>query len=253
MFGWRARLGLILPLDNAVMEPELYSLGLQGISFHTIRLDTCERSEMPLAGVRLAEGFVELGVDAVAYSCAETAFLKGVEGNEWIAAQINRATNLPATTAMSAMVLAIRALGLRRIALVTPYTAARERAMVEFLSRMGITPVNVISRDFNEGVEDPREWYPTNLQPAATAYQMAMAADTADAEAVVISATNFRTLDVVKHLEAALGKPVITSNQAILWQTLGLLGLQLTNVNLGRLMDLPVAQGETGQVVGLRP
>jgi maleate isomerase len=248
MYGWRARIGLILPLDNAVMEPELYDLGLQGVSYHTIRLDTVERAEMPVAGVRLAKGFVEMAADAVAYCCAETAFLKGTEGNAWIAGEITRTTGLPATTAMSAMVEGVRALGARRVALVTPYTSARERVLIDFLHRMGITVVNAVSRDFNEGVGDPREWYTTNQQPPSTAFDMACRADTAEAEAVLISATNFRTLSVLAELEQQLGKPVVSSNQAILWQTLGLLGVTATEAPLGRLMCLPMPQSGGARV-----
>ncbi len=242
MYGRRARLGLILPLDNAVMEPELYSLGLQDVSFHTIRLSTTERTEMPEQGVQLARGFVEMGVSSIAYCCAETAFLKGAEGNEWIAGEITRLTGLPATTAMSAMVAAVRAVGARRIALVTPYTPARERIMVEFWNRMGLEVTTALSRDFNEGVGDLREWYQTNLQPPSTAYEMAKAADSSDAEAVVISATNFRTLEVIGALEQELGKPVITSNQAILWQALSSLGLRLDHPGLGTLVNLSPTQ-----------
>lgn len=227
MYGWRARLGLILPLDNAVMEPELYAQGLPGISYHTIRLSTTERTEMPGNGVQLARGFLETGVDAIVYACAETAFLKGVEGNAWIAGEITRTTGLPAVTAMSAMVDGVRAVGARRIALVTPYTPPREQAMIAFWERMGVRVVSSLSRDFNAELKDPREWYPTNLQPVSTAYQMARRVDRPEADAVVISATNFRTLEMVGQLEQDLGKPVITSNQAILWRTLGLLGLPL--------------------------
>lgn len=240
MYGSRARIGLILPLDNAVMEPELYGLALPGISYHTIRLDTVDRAEMPRAGVRLAAGFLELGADAVAYCCAETSFLQGTEGNAWIAGEITRGTGLPATTAMSAMVAAVRALGALRIALVTPYTAERERAMIDFWGRMGVEVVSARSRDFNEGVGDAREWYQTNLQPPATSYRMARAADHPRADALVISATNFRTFEIVDSLEQDAGKPVVTSNQAILWQTLGLLGAARPERGLGRLMRLPL-------------
>jgi maleate isomerase len=240
MFGWRARIGLMLPMDNTVMEPELYSLGLHGISYNAIRIDTTERTEMPGAGIRLSQGFAEMGVDVVTYCCAETAFLKGTEGNAWIAGEITKTTGLPATTAMSAKLAALAALDAKRITLITPYTAAREQVMIDFFKRMGVTVVTALSRDFNEGVGDHREWYQTNLQAAFTAYQMARTADTAGADAVVISATNFRTLDVIAQLERDLGKPVVTTNQALLWQSLGLLGIQEKGPHLGRLMTLPL-------------
>lgn len=85
MFGWRARVGLLLPMDNAVMEPELNKVkGLDGIEFYGARLTTNQREAMPENGIQLSKVFNELGTDIIVYSCAETAFLKGVDGNEYI-------------------------------------------------------------------------------------------------------------------------------------------------------------------------
>ena len=239
MFGWRARIGLLLPMDNAVMEPELYSLGLEGVSFHGARLATIERSEMPADGVRLSRVFVEMAASAVVYACAETSFLQGVDANRWIAEAIERETGLPALTATGAMVEALRALGVSRIGLVTPYTPERTVIMQEFLGRMGFTTVAAESRDFAVGSCDAREWYETNRQPGWTAYEMARKAAVPGAEALVISATNFRTLDVIAALEEDTGLPVISTNQAILWAVLGRLGVAAGRELPGTLWRLP--------------
>lgn len=171
MYGWRARIGLVLPMDNAVTEPEYYGLGLPGISFHSVRIDTIDRSQMPVRGAVLSEQFVELGANAVAYACAETSFLQGTDGNTWIEQQIERKTGLPAVTATSAIVQALAALGVSRVALAAPYPETSTSAMVQFLERQGITVTRSVSRDFNEAAKDPRDWYYTNLQPPSVAYE----------------------------------------------------------------------------------
>jgi maleate cis-trans isomerase len=225
MYGWRARCGLILPVDNTVMEPELYGLGLEGVSFHSARLTTSDRQRMPQQGVEIARVFPEMGVDAVVYACAETSFLGGVDANRVVIEGIESATGLPAVTATWAMVAALRRLALRRISLVTPYPDTSGRAMEEFLQRCEFDVVASRHTEFRAGPDDPGDWYQTNLQPPQVAYRLARELAEVDAEGVLISATNFRTLEVIAALEADLHRPVVTCNQAIVWWLLDRLGL----------------------------
>ncbi|MGM8366240.1 maleate cis-trans isomerase family protein [Virgibacillus sp. W0181] len=237
MYGWRARVGLILPMDNAVMEPELNKIeDLDGIEFYGSRLNTNKRENMPENGIQLSKVFNELGTDIIVYSCAETAFLKGVDGNKYIADQITKLTNQPAISAMSSKIEALNHLNIKNIALVTPYTDERTKVMLDFFERMGITVSGSESKDFVQFSEDKREWYECNVQPPHTAYQMAMKANTAEAEAIVISATNFRTFEIIKQLEEDTGKPVITTNQAILWSVINKLSLGVRLDDYGKLL-----------------
>lgn len=237
MYGWRARIGLVLPMDNAVMEPELGQAAVDGVCYYAARLTTNLREQMPQCGVDISSTFVEMGADLIVYACAETSFLQGVDGNTWIRQEIERRTALPAITASAAMVEAIASLGADRIALVTPYTAGRAEIMRDFLGRHAISVVGEASRDFNAGTGEPREWLHTNKQMPSVAYAMARAADTPEAQAVVISATNFRTLEIIPALEADLGKPVVTTNQAIVWAALRRLGIKVSLPHLGQLLQ----------------
>lgn len=223
-------------MDNVVAEPELYSLGLPGISFHTVRLSTKERRWMPEQAITLAPIFVESGVDLIVYACAETSFLGGPNDHGRVSDEITAATGIPSTTAVSAMVEALRALKSRRIALVTPYSTVRTELMKESLLEHGFETVHSVNRDFNAEHGDAREWFYTNRQPPHVAYQMAREADRPEADTVLVSATNFRTLDVIDLLEETLGKPVITTNQAILWASLRRLRLWAPISGRGRLL-----------------
>lgn len=237
MYGWRARVGLILPADNTVMEPELYGLGLEGVSFHTARLATWQREEMPAAGIELAPVFAEMGVDAVVYACAETSFLGGTDANQFIIDEIERRVGLPTITATWAMVEALRSLDLVTIGLVTPYTVARGEVMEDFLERSGIHVASRIHHDFNETIRDRREWYPTNTQPPHVAYRLVRDVATDGMDGYLLSATNFRTLDSVARLERDVGTPVISCNQAIVWWLYKRLGLSGPIVGAGRLLE----------------
>jgi maleate cis-trans isomerase len=172
---------------------------------------------MPEQGTQVARIFPEMGVDAVVYACAETSFLGGVDRNQVVIEEIERSTSLPAVTATWAMVLALRHLGLARVALVTPYTEERGAVMEAFLERCGVSIARRRHKDFQVGSDDERDWYHTNLQPPQVAYRLARELGVDGADAVLVSATNFRTLEMIDSLERDLGVPVVTCNQAILW------------------------------------
>nr|WP_242035111.1 aspartate/glutamate racemase family protein [Mesobacillus harenae] len=192
---------------------------------------------MPNNGIELSKLFNEVGTDIIVYSCAETAFLKGVDGNEYISKRIEEITNQPAITAMSCMVEAAKALNIKKVSLVTPYTEERTRVMIDFFKRMGIETLGANSEDFSKRSKDTREWYECNLQPPSTAYVMAKEANNSDSDAIMISATNFRTFEMIEKLEEDLGKPVITTNQAILWAVFNRLGMHTKVPGLGRLLN----------------
>lgn len=237
MYGWRCRIGLILPMDNAVMEPELNKVnGLDGVEFYAARLQTNQREDMPDNGIELSKVFNELGTDIIVYACAETAFLKGVDGNQYITEKITEFTGQPAISAMTTMVEALEHLQIKNISLVTPYTEERTNIMLNFFNRMGIEVSGYKSKDFVQFSEDEREWYECNIQPPHTSYRMALEANTDEAEAIVISATNFRTFEIIEELERDTGKPVITTNQAILWSAFRKLNLGIRLEGYGKLL-----------------
>lgn len=239
MYGWRARIGLIIPMDNAVIEPELYSLSseLEGISFHSTRLTTDKMDEMPDNGIHMSNVFKDLGTEVNVYACAETAFLKGVDGNQYISEQITKSTGKPAITAMSAMIESIKFLNIKNINLVTPYTDQRNEVLTSFFERMDIKVIQSISQTSPLYPDDKEEPYKCNIQPLYTAYRMAKEIDHPSADATIISATNFRTFEIINRLEKDLKKPVITTNQAILWSVLRELGIEQNIPSLGKLLN----------------
>lgn len=235
MFGWRARLGLLVPVDNAVIEPEFQSASIQGVSAHVVRLTTIERSAMPRNGIDLAPLFTELGVDVIGYACAETSFLEGVDTNIWLAEQIQNATGIPAVTASRAMVDALRAVGARRIGLVSPYPTRSGALLEAMLERHEFDVVGRAHHDLVTAAAGQREWAATNEQWPATAATWAAAVMREDLDAILVSATNLRTFPVIPDLERDLGVPVVTTNAALLWSMLHRIGVEEIPTTIGRL------------------
>ena len=232
MYGWRSRIGLILPVDNAVMEPELYGRGLEGVSFHGVRLRTDDRARMPDDAIELAPLVKHMAVDAVVYACAATSFLQGVDANELIVRRLEEACGVPAITATGSMLSALQASGAKRVAVATPYAAVRGDVLVDFLRRKGFDVVNVVHEEMS--------LFETNLQHPEFSYRLGRRADHAQADAILISGTNLRTLEIVDALHLDTGKFVVTSNQAILWDLGRRLGITLDKSHLGR-SSLPAA------------
>ena len=126
--------------------------------------------------------------------------------------------SLPMTTASTAAVDAVKALGVRRISLATPYSEGQAKVQEQFLEGNGIDVLHKtwISKKALQHSELPPE----------TVYNLAAESNVAESEAIFISCVNMNTIELIENLEEEFKKPVITSNQATMWRL-----LRLSNIN----------------------
>ena len=113
------------------------------------------------------------------------------------------------------------------MAFTSPYVQALAAESVEFLRQSGIDVVNQL------GFERELSSLEQNRLTPEDAYRMGLAADHAEAELLLISCTDYRALEAVPALEQALGKPVVTSNSALMYVSLKRLGLDATAIGAG--------------------
>lgn len=227
MLGWRRRLGLLVPANNGVIEPELAAWLPEGAALHATRM-IVEGPFEPAALQRMERqaerGLAELEltrVDAIAYACLATSLVKGAA---WDAAFARRSP-LPAFTAATATVEALSAVGARRIALVSPYPASIQALVEPYFRARGFQVTAASSLDAGD-------YEAVTRIPPWELYRVARGLDLGAADALCVLATDLQTLAVIETLEADLGVPVVTSNQAILWK--GLRGIATRGP--GRLM-----------------
>ncbi len=123
-YAWRAKLGLIVPPTNTVNEAEWGRLLPEGITHHTMRmkLHADSHGEAGRAALRADIGravaeLVPARVDVIAYGCTAGSMLTPCET---LPAEIAAMAGRPAVATAPAIVQALRALGLRRIAVATP-------------------------------------------------------------------------------------------------------------------------------------
>lgn len=240
MYGWRARLGVILPLDNAVLEPEFQRIVPEGVSVHVLRLSTGDREVMLEQAKEMAEASRAFGPDVLLYACAETSFFKGVTGASELESSLGALAGRPVVSATNAMLQALRRLGIRRPAVATPYPQQRSDQLAAVLGACGFEVASCVYRCFDDEVGDEREWWGVNIQHPTAAYRLGRdalhhaVASAQDPDGIVVGATNFRTFEVIDVLEKDTGLPVITSNQALLWASLREIGI-VDPLPLGRL------------------
>jgi maleate isomerase len=237
MFGWRARVGMILPADNVITEPEFYGVGLPGVTYHCARLSEIQPEPMRAEAATAAIGLREAGVDIVVYGCALTSFDAGGGVRMQLSEVIADVCQVPVVTATGSMLAALEHLDISKVSVVTPYTAARGKVFEETLVENNIEVCASVHRDFREESDDPREWWEVNQQSPTIAYRMVRDIDRPEAQGVLVSGTNVPLMPLLAQTELDLGKPVVASNQAMLWWCLRELGLSDVVSGHGRLFE----------------
>lgn len=217
MYGWRGRIGLMIPYDNAVIEPEFARTLPEGVSAHVLRSTKTDRKELAEESLTLAPGMAHLRVNAALYACGASSFMQGRVWHDAFLSRFQDLAGVPCESATSAMVKLIKSRNLRRIALVAPYPKWLLEPLCAFMEDAGFEVANIVGL----GLEPPE----INALGPEHSYRVAKATDVADAEGIFILATNFRTLEVLGLLQQELRKPVMSSNQALMWAAKKMLGL----------------------------
>lgn len=234
-YGETARIGLIslstdiaIERDFARMVPD-DSLGLYTTR---IRLDWPNTDATFLA---LAERIPDaasvivpnIRLDAIVFGCTTASTLIGPERVEALVQ--SRRPEVKVTNPALAAVEALKALDAKRIVLITPYTVQMTGNVVRFFERHGLSLVSVTCTGFDTDESIGRV-------PAAAFLDAAMSAERKGADAVFVSCTATKALNVIDEIERRTGLPVITSNQAAFWHAAKLAGWARPIPGFGTLM-----------------
>jgi len=225
MYEWKARIGILVPASDTTTEVEFRRMAPKGVSIHVSRmefpgLDTPEALSKLIDDVERAAYLLVLAeVNAIAFCCTSGSFIKGPGYDQEIINRIKKVFSGVVTTTTTSVVEALKALNVKRIAVATPYIGDVNKALKRYFEAMDFEIVNI------EGLGITKDADVGRLTPDV-AYNLARKADKPEAEAVFISCTNFRSLEVINTLEKDLQKPVVTSNQATMWNLLRLLEIK---------------------------
>jgi maleate cis-trans isomerase len=230
MEKWVRKLGLIVPSWNTVNEYEFQRALTPGVSVHSTRLKitaddeenfTRMAEEVPAASRLLADAKVQV----ICYGCLAGGFIKGPGHDLEVARDIEEATGIPGVAAATAVVDALRAMGVSRISVASPYETWLNERLKDYLKAFGVEVLAL------KGLGTQAH---ASFTPEQNA-ELASEADRPESEAIFISCSNFRTLEIIELLEKKLGKPVLTSNMCSLWKMLRVLGDRRDLQGTGRL------------------
>src|ERR1700730_5152147 len=151
---------------------------------------------------------------------------------------MSEAAGVPAVTSARSIGLAARALGARRIALVSPFPIpVLERAKSHYTNKYGLEVVALESFSGAESII-----YPT-LGPDEARDAIARTGRP-EIEVFVVPAGNLPNMSFVTRWERAVGKPVISTTQAALWAMLQIMRVDEKLPGLGRLLEeMPAMRG----------
>ena len=171
----------------------------------------------PAPIVEAAEGLVPLGVSAIGYACTSGSYVRSIQGAAEISEGISTATGLPAVTTSGAMAKGLKYLGLRRIAVLSPHLDDLNERLDRFLVESGFEVAAMRGLNVRQNIEG----IPPSEIRDAIVYEL----DTHAADGVFVSCTSMRTAGIIDDMESSIGKPVVTANQATVWELLGQAGL----------------------------
>lgn len=230
-YGWRARIGFLSPgaVDESLSR-QFYRMAPAGV--------TMVRTSLGVT--KLTEDEVESSIDRAAAAAtllkraapgcivlggSPTVVTGGFGSDETLAKRITEVAGIQTTTAQTAAVEAMRKLGMKRIALATPFPDVFNVKLRAFLTASGfeVASLQHLTGDYRD----------LTMTPLRAGYELGRAAfkEAGDADGLYFPGAPFPIVDVIDVLEHELNTTVVSSMQCTLWK-----GMQMCGVK-----DLPVA------------
>ncbi len=213
------RIGVLVPFTNTNLEPDLARLLPSHIQPYYTRIGGYDIEEIPDSGQMMGMGETDIsealrliaGVrpSAVLYGCTSATLAHGMEFDNKLKEEIAAATGAKAITAAGAVITGLQTLGLTRIGFASPYVGEVNKQAISFFKEAGIETVNCAEIGRSLISHEQGELSPDEI------FTLAVRANHPHAEAIVMSCTDLRAVEVIDRIETALNKPVITSNQAM--------------------------------------
>lgn len=236
-----ARIGVLVPFTNVNLEPDFELMRPPGCTLHFHRMGGYDVDEIPgsdqMTGLGAADISEDLrlisGVrpDVVLYGCTSATLSHGPAFDRKLAEKIAAGSGAISLTAAGSLIAALQSLGVRKVGFSSPYLGEINAQATAFLVANDIEVVKCADIGRELGNYGQGELTPEQV------YNLALQADHPEAEAIVLSCTDMRSVEAVRDIEATLNKPVVTSNQAMMFCLMRALKLDRHDAVPGRLFD----------------
>jgi maleate isomerase len=255
-WGWRARIGMFIVGVECVPEAEWWAMCPPGVSVHSARVS----AKTPWATWINGSGEVQLAEDlargakqfsgmrlssiVVGHSSSSIAGGRGWDEATVQALQHVLPDDVAVTTNGLDCASALRAMNVRRPYLVFPpwFSEDTAAAGAQYVGDLGFEPAGYLRHDPGPKWRDlaPNELYAHGLgfeQDVERLYTEVRQSCPPNADGVLIAGTGFRCVGIIDALEADLGRPVVTANQASLWHALKLSSVRVPICGYGCLLQ----------------
>ena len=231
----RARIGMIIPSVNSMSEPQFNYFAPPGLGIHIARARVAGEWKRPLAAMAeeiatSAKLLSDVAPDLIVFHCTDTSMTQGPQGEGRILDIVREATGIEVVATSRLVLEALQALGLQKLVLLSPYKSNEN--VINYLLATGLAVVHDVALALNAlefADVTPREWT-----------ELARKHDRANADGIFLSCTNTTQIEAIADIESELGKPVVNSNQAVLFGCMkrlrSRLGPPVPMPALGRLM-----------------
>ncbi len=239
--GPRAVFGVVVPSTNTVVEHDYWRAGIEGVAFragsmyipHPEMADESEFEEL-LVQIRASLDVAVRDVmtaepERLVMGMSAETFWGGVEGNRAFEQRIHHRTGLPVTTGASACRAALHTLGVRRIAVFSPYQPNADREVHRFFTEAGFDVAAVTGLRCTTAMDIARV-------DEARVRSVVEEIDGPGVEAIVQVGTNLSFVGIADRMEAESGRPVVAINAATLWHALREHGIEDRVVGAGSLL-----------------
>ena len=234
------RVGMVVPSLNTIGEDDLRLFCPPEVRFHVHRIrlrhepgrvtrDNLARAHQE--AVAESRFLKDMGPDAIVFNCTGASVACGPTGDATLAERMSHELALPCTNTMVAIKRALAAVGAKRLLHVCPFADEFSGEEREALEASGFEVVKSVGLNFTDAREAAR-MDPQRIVEIANGHAQAL-----DIDGVLLSCANVRAFEAVQALERSLGLPVITSNQAVLWDLLRLIGWRGDVPSGGRLFQ----------------
>ncbi|MFW6642053.1 arylmalonate decarboxylase [Nocardiopsis algeriensis] len=237
----RAVFGVIVPSTNTVVEDEYYRMRPEGVSYHAGRIliehaDLSDRAsfEVFLEGLRAQiQGAIDSVLtclpDHLIMGMSAETFWGGAQGNAEFEQWVRDVSGLEVTSGAAACDAALKALGARRIGVITPYQPIADEQVRRYFTEIGYDVAAVHGLRCSSATSIAHVT-PDELEQAFRTV------DGEDVDVLVQAGTNLPVVGLADRLERELGKPVIAINSATVWHALRTRGIDDKIMGAGRLL-----------------
>jgi len=236
--GARGRIGVIQPAPGVMLEHEWPRWLPRDMLFPMGRVRFTDGSaagydRIAATAPDVAQDLASAGANLIAFACTIGSLYAGIAGENRLINALEAASGLRAISLGATCATALRAVGAKRLAIMTPYLPETNAWVASYIEACGFSIEAFITTTV--GIVQIG-----NLQPAEiAAFAIAEMARHPGADALWIPCTAIQTMDAIATIEAVTGRPAVSGTQALLWHALALLDIADPIVGAGSLFNTP--------------